>query len=336
MEVEIFVFGEFEGWVIICLVHEVNFENKTSNKFLLQGDKKQPRLVVPSNKLLLMDQQIINLYDEYTHRPLSRHEFLKRLALLAGGTTAALTLLPLLESNYAQAAQTTSNDFFTETVQYSGVPNQVSAYIARPKEQKKYSAVIVIHENRGLTAHIEDVARRVAQAGYLAIAPNALSALGKTPANEDEARQWFAELKAENNLQNFKAAFTYLATRNDYNGKAGCVGFCWGGAMANNLAVNVPELKAAVAFYGRQPALEEVPKIKAAVQTHYAALDERVNVGKEAYEEALKKNNIVYESYVYDGAQHAFHNDTSAVRYNEAAAKLAWRRTLQFFEKHLK
>jgi carboxymethylenebutenolidase len=283
-----------------------------------------------------MNQQIINLYDEYTHKPLSRQEFLKRLAVLAGSTAAAMSLLPLLESNYAKAAVTTNEDIFTEYVKYPGVPNEMTAYIARPKEQKKYAAVVVIHENRGLTPHIEDVARRAAKAGYLAIAPNALSALGKTPANEDEARQWFSELKAENNLQNFINAFSYLSTRKDYNGNVGCVGFCWGGAMANNLAVNVPLLKAAVAFYGRQPALEEVSKIKSAVQLHYAGEDERVNAGMVAYEEALKKNSIRYEQYVYEGMQHAFHNDTSAARYNEEAAKLAWSRTLAFFQKHLK
>ena len=283
-----------------------------------------------------MDQQIINLYDEYTHRPLSRQEFIKRLAILAGGTTAAMTLLPMLEGNYARAAQTGDDDLLTEYIKYPGLPSEMTAYVARPKKEGRYAAVVVIHENRGLNAHIEDVTRRAAKAGYLAIAPNALSALGKTPANEDEARQWFSELKAENNLQNFKNVFPYLATRKDYNGKSGCVGFCWGGAMANNLAVNVPELKAAVAFYGRQPALEDVPKIKAALQLHYAGMDERVNAGMAAYEEVLKKNNITYEQYIYDGAQHAFHNDTSAARYNEAAAKKAWQRTLAFFEKHLK
>jgi carboxymethylenebutenolidase len=282
-----------------------------------------------------MKQEIINLYDEYTHRPLSRHEFLKRLALLAGGTAAAMTILPLLESNYAKAAVTADDDLFTEYVKYTGVPNEMTAYVARPKKEKKYAAVIVIHENRGLTTHIEDVARRAAKAGYLAIAPNALSASGKTPANEDEARQWFSELKAENNLQNFKNVFPYLATRKDYDNKVGCVGFCWGGAMANTLAVSMPELKAAVAFYGRQPAAEDVSKIKSAVQLHYAGQDERVNAGMAAYEEALKKNNITYEQYLYEGAQHAFHNDTSTARYNEEAAKLAWKRTLEFFDKHL-
>lgn len=283
-----------------------------------------------------MDQQIINLYDEYTHKPLSRHDFLKRLAVLAGSTAAATTLLPLLESNYVNAAATPDDNLFTEYVTYKGLPSEVTAYIARPEKAKKYPAVIVIHENRGLTPHIEDVARRAARAGYLAIAPNALSALGKTPANEDEARQWFTGLKAEDNLQNFLNAFPYLNSRKDYKGKVGCVGFCWGGAMANTLAVNAPALGAAVAFYGRQPALEDVPRIKAAVQLHYAGEDERVNAGMAPYEEALKQNKIRYEQYFYEGTQHAFHNDTSAARYHEAAAKQAWGRTLAFFKKHLK
>ena len=283
-----------------------------------------------------MDQQIINLYDEYTHKPLSRQEFLKRLAVLAGGTAAAMSLLPLLESNYATAAVTSQDELFTEYIKYPGVPNEVTAYVARPKDEKKYATVIVIHENRGLTPHIEDVARRAAKAGYLAIAPNALSALGKTPANEDEARQWFTELKGEDTLQNFRNAFSYLAGRKEYNGNVGCVGFCWGGGMANSLAVAEPGLKAAVAFYGRQPAAEDVPKIKAAVQLHYAGLDERINAGIPAYEEALKKAGVRYELYVYDNAQHAFHSDTSAARYNEAATKLAWSRTLEFFGKYVK
>jgi carboxymethylenebutenolidase len=282
-----------------------------------------------------MKQEIINLYDEYTHQPLSRGEFLKRLALLTGSTAAAMAILPMIEVNYAHAAVTKADDLFTETISYPGVPNNMSAYVARPKAEKKYAAVIIIHENRGLNAHIEDVTRRAANAGYLAIAPNALSALGALPATEDEARTKFGELKAENNLQNFKNVFDYLNTRKDFNGKAGCVGFCWGGAMSNNLAVNVPSLKAAVAFYGRQPAAEDVSKIKAAVQLHYGGLDERVNAGIPAYEEALKKNNITYELYNYEGVNHAFHNDTAPARYNEAAAKLAWQRTLAFFAKHL-
>lgn len=283
-----------------------------------------------------MDQQIINLYDEYTHKPLSRTEFLKRLAILAGGTAAAMALLPLLEVNYANAAVTSQEDLFTERINYPGINGDMQAYVARPKDEKQYAAVVVIHENRGLNAHIEDVTRRAAKAGYLAIAPNALSSLGGTPENEDEARTKFQQLKAEDNLQNFIKVFDYLPTRKDCNGKFGCVGFCWGGAMSNSLAVNVASLKAAVAFYGRQPAAEDVSKIKAALQLHYGSLDERVNAGIPAFEEALKKNNTTYELYMYEGANHAFHNDTAPTRYNAEAAKLAWQRTMDFFGKYLK
>jgi carboxymethylenebutenolidase len=285
-----------------------------------------------------MDQQIINLYDEYIHSPsISRAEFLKKLTMITGSVALSQTVLSQIENNYTTAGHTSDDDLFTERVTFDGVPNSMGAYIARPKADKKYAAVIVIHENRGLNAHIEDVARRAAKAGYLAIAPNALAALGGTlPATEDEARTKFQELKAENNLQNFINAFNYLSTRKDFSGKAGCVGFCWGGAMANNLAVNLPGLKAAVAFYGRQPAADDVAKIKAAVQLHYASLDTRVNEGAPAYEEALKKNNITYELHMYEGVNHAFHNDTSPGRYNEAAAKQAWQRTIEFFGKHVK
>lgn len=282
-----------------------------------------------------MDQKIINLYDEYTHAPLTRSEFISRLVLLTGSVTAAMSVLPLIEVNAANMKVTDDEDLFTERISYPGVPGDMGAYVARPKGEKKYPAIVVIHENRGLNAHIEDVARRAAKEGFLAIAPNALSALGVTVANEDEARQKFQELKAENNLKNFMNVFDYLSTRKDYTGSAGCVGFCWGGAMANNLAVNIPALKAAVAFYGRQPAAEDVSKIKAAVQLHYAGLDERVNAGIAAYEEALKKNTIRYELFMYEGVNHAFHNDTAAARYNEAAAKLAWGRTIDFFRKYL-
>ncbi len=282
-----------------------------------------------------MDQQIINLYDEYTHKPLSRNEFLRRLVLLTGSTAAAMALLPLLEVNYAHAAVTPEEDLFTERITYPGVNGDMQAYVARPNAEKPYAAVVVIHENRGLNAHIEDVTRRAATAGYLAIAPNALSPLGGTPENEDEARTKFQQLKPEESLQNFIKVFDYLPGRKDCNGKFGCVGFCWGGGMANSLAVNVTALKAAVAFYGRQPAAEDVTKIKAAVQLHYGSLDERINAGIAAYEEALKKNNINYELYMYEGANHAFHNDTAPTRYNETAARLAWQRTIDFFGKYL-
>lgn len=284
-----------------------------------------------------MNQEIINLYDDYTHTPLTRSEFIRRLVLITGSLTAAMSVLPLIEVNAANMRVTADDDddLFTERISYPGVPGNMQAYVARPKEDKKYPAVIIIHENRGLNAHIEDVARRAAKEGYLAIAPNALSAIGAVPASDDEARQKFQELKAEDSLQNFINVFDYLPTRKDYNGIAGCVGFCWGGGMANSLAVKIPALKAAVAFYGKQPAAAEVSTIKAAIQLHYGALDERVNAGIPAYEEALKKNNIRYELYMYEGANHAFHNDTAPTRYNEAAAKLAWQRTITFFKKYL-
>ena len=282
-----------------------------------------------------MDQKIINLYDEYTHKPLSRQEFLHRLAVLSGGMAAAMSILPMLEVNYKEAARTSDDDLFIEKINYAGVNGQMDAYVARPVKDKKYPAVIVIHENRGLNAHIEDVARRAAKEGYLAIAPNALAPIGGTPANEDEARTKFQQLKEADSLQNFIRVFDYLPSRKDFDGNVGCVGFCWGGAMSNSLAVHVPTLKAAVAFYGRQPAAADVSRIKAAIQLHYGGLDTRINEGMAAYEEALKTNGIKYEQYVYEGVNHAFHNDTAPTRYNEAAAKLAWKRTMDFFDKHL-
>lgn len=282
-----------------------------------------------------MDQRIISLYDEYTHKPLSRQEFLRRLILLTGSTAAAMAVLPQIEVNAANAAVTPDMDLFTERISYPGVNGTMQAYVARPQAEKPYAAVVVIHENRGLNAHIEDVTRRAAKAGYLAIAPNALAPLGGTPANEDEARAKFQELKAEDSVQNFIRVFDYLPSRKDYNGKAGCMGFCWGGAMANTLAVKIPSLKAAVAFYGRQPGVAEVADIKAAVQLHYAGLDERINAGIKDYEDALKANKVNYELYMYEGVNHAFHNDTAPTRYNEAAARLAWQRTLEFFTKWL-
>ncbi len=282
-----------------------------------------------------MNQEIINLYDQYTHEPLSRTDFIKRLTIITGSLTAAMSILPLIEVNAANAAITPVDELLTETISYQGVNGTMSAYVARPKENKKYAAVVIIHENRGLNAHIEDVARRAAQAGYLAIAPNILSPLGELPKTDDELRAKFATLKPDGNVQNFKMAFDYLSTRKDTNGKFGCVGFCWGGAMANSLAVELPNLKAAVAFYGRQPDAASTTKIKAAIQLHYGGLDERVNAGIPAYEAALKENKVNYEIYIYEGVNHAFHNDTAPTRYNETAAKLAWQRTIEFWGKYL-
>ena len=281
-----------------------------------------------------MDQRIINLFDEYTHMPLTREDFLKRLARMTGSMAAALSVLPLLEVNYAQAATIGEDDqdLITQDVTYPGEETTMKAYLARPKAKGKRGAVVVIHENRGLNPHIRDVARRVAKAGYLALAPDALSPFGGTPANEDEARELFGKIDAGKNLNNFLKGLGYLRERRESNGKTGCVGFCWGGAMSNQLAVHAPQLNAAVAYYGRQPDAADVPKIKAALQLHYGGLDERVNAGIPAYEEALKAAGVKYELYVYEGAQHAFNNDTAPTRYHPEAAKLAWERTLRLFK----
>jgi carboxymethylenebutenolidase len=284
-----------------------------------------------------MDQRIINLFDEYTHKPLSRDEFLSRLAKLTGGMAAAVATLPLLEVNYAHAATVAHADerLLTERITYPGEGTEMKGYLARPAAAGYVPAVVVIHENRGLNPHTEDVARRLALAGFLAMAPDALSANGGTPADADAAREQIGKLDAAQTRSNFMKAVTYLQTRPDGTGKVGCVGFCWGGAMSNQLAVNVPTLRAAVPFYGRQPDPADVPKIKAAVQLHYAGLDERINQGIAAYEEALKKAGTRYELHLYEGAQHAFLNDTAPTRYNEPAAKLAWDRTVAFLKQEL-
>lgn len=285
-----------------------------------------------------MDQQIINLYDEYTHKPLSRDVFLKRLAKITGSMALALSLTPLLESNHAKAATIAEDDpdLETETIGYEVNDITMYAYTAKPVKRVNMGAVMVIHENRGLNEHIKDVTRRAAKAGYLAMAPDALSESGGTPANEDEARKLFATLDTNKNLSNFIKSVDFLRARKECNRKVGVVGFCWGGGIANQLAVHVPNLNAAVAFYGRQPDPADVPKIKCPVQLHYAGLDERTNAGIPAYEEALKKAGVVYELYMYPNVNHAFHNDTSEARYNADAALHAWKRTLDFFEAHLK
>lgn len=282
-----------------------------------------------------MDQRIINLFDEYTHKPLTRLTFLKKLVQLTGSTAAALSVLPLLEVNYAHAQTVEENQLFTEHVGYLGVDGEMKAYVARPKKKKKYPVVMVIHENRGLNPHIEDVTRRLALEGFLAIAPDALSPQGGTPVDADKARELFGKLDAPKNLANFIKGFEYTKTRKDASSKWGCIGFCWGGALANQLAVAMSDLKVAVPFYGRQPEAADVPKIKAFVQAHYGGLDDRINAGIPAYEAALKAAGTRYEIFIYEGAQHAFNNDTAPTRYNEVAAKLAWSRAIALFKKEL-
>jgi carboxymethylenebutenolidase len=285
-----------------------------------------------------MDQKIINLYDEYTHAPLTREVFLKRLAVLTGSMAMALSLAPLLESNHAKAATVKEDDdeLETETIAYNVNGITMYAYTAKPTRRTNLGGVIVIHENRGLNEHIKDVTRRAAKAGYIAMAPDALSETGGTPANEDEARTQIGALDAKKNLSNFIESVKFLRQRKDCNRKVACVGFCWGGGLANQLAVNIPDLNGAVAFYGAQPKAEDVPKIKAPILLHYGGLDERINAGIPAYETALKAAGTKYELVIYPGVNHAFHNDTSEARYNADAALRAWKKTLDFFEVNLK
>jgi carboxymethylenebutenolidase len=282
-----------------------------------------------------MDQKIINLYDEYTHSQVSRKDFMRKLAVLAGSTALAMTILPMLENNYAAAADFNSDDIEVENIAYAGVDGEMKAVLAKPKGKKNLGCVLVIHENRGLNPHIIDVTKRVAAEGFLALGVDALSPLGGTPADEDKGRELIGKLDPEKNLQNYLKGLDYLRNRKDGNGKVGCVGFCWGGAMANKLAVNDPKLQAAVAYYGAQANVADVPKIKASLMLHYGGLDERINAGIPAYEQALKDNKIDYKIYIYDGVNHAFNNNTSPTRYNEAAAKLAWSRTIDLFKQKL-
>jgi len=284
-----------------------------------------------------MDQRIIELYDEYTHTPLGRRLFLTRLAKLAGGMAAATALVPLLQANQAPAAMTAAGDDRLETghIAYPGTTGEIKGYLARPKGTTKLPAVIVIHENRGLNPHIEDVTRRLALEGFLALAPDLLSSQGGTPTNEDTARELIGKLDAAQTVQNLAAAINHLAIHKHGNGKVGTVGFCWGGGMAGELAVQAPNLAAAVVYYGRQPKAADVAKIKAPLLLHYAGLDTRINEGIPAFEEALKQAGKQYQLYLYEGVNHAFNNDTSEARYNKQAAELAWSRTIAFLKARL-
>ena len=285
-----------------------------------------------------MDQKIINLYDEYTHKPLSRQQFMGRLVKLTGSAAMAMSVLSLLEVNYAHAVTVSEQDedLISEDINYPGDGSSMRAYLARPKVPGKYGSVVVIHENRGLNPHIRDITRRIAKAGFIALAPDALSPFGGTPENVDEARALFSKIEAPKNLNNFLNAFDYLKSRPESNGKTGCVGFCWGGALVNRLAVNSPSILAAVAYYGGQPPAADVPKIKAKMLLHYAGLDTRVNAGIPEYEAALKAAGIDHQIYIYEGVQHAFNNDTGGERYNAEAAKLAWVRTIDLFKSTLR
>ena len=278
------------------------------------------------------------LYDEYAQGLLDRREFIKTLSILAGGTAGANALLPFLEGSHARAEVVQKNDsrLDTEEIKYSGATGDVRGYLARPKGDEKIPGVVVIHEIYGLVPHIEDVTRRIALEGFLVMAPDALSPLGGTPEDPNQARSLMQKLDSQSTIQNYVAAVRYLKTHPGSTGKVGVVGFCWGGEMANQVAVNSPDVLAVVPYYGVQPAAEDVHKIKASLLLHYAGLDERVNKGIPAYEAALKKANVDYKMYMYEGAKHAFNDDTRAERYNKEAAQLAWQRTISFLKGKLK
>jgi carboxymethylenebutenolidase len=284
-----------------------------------------------------MDQRIISLYDRFTHGGINRREFLDRLTELAGSAAAGAALLPLLQNNYAQAAIVADNDarLATERLAYDSPKGRINGYLARAKDKGKRPVVLVIHENRGLNPHLEDVARRFALEGFLAYAVDLLSLVGGTPASEDEARALHPKMNQDDAVAALVSGVSFLKQHGESTGKVGAVGFCFGGLMVNRLAVASGELDAGVAYYGRQVPAADVAKIKAALMLHYAENDEGVNAGIAAYEAALKANNTRHTIHVYPGTQHAFNNDLGAARYNKAAADLAWSRTVAFFKQHL-
>ncbi len=284
-----------------------------------------------------MDSKIADLYDEYSDASMSRRGFLDRIVDVAGATTAAMALLPFLESGSAQAQIIAENDdrLTIARVEYDASGTRIAGYLARLKGGAKRPAVIVIHENRGLTPHIQDVARRLAVEGFLAFAPDMLTPLGGTPADPAQATPMFRNLNADETVARLAAAVPFLARHPESTGKVGAVGFCWGGGMANRLAAAGTTLAASVPYYGAQLPASEVPKITAPLLLHYASLDQRINAGIADYEAALKSNKKVYELYMYEGASHAFNNDTNPGSYNKEAANLAWGRTIAFLRKYL-
>lgn len=285
-------------------------------------------------------QEVFDLYDDYAHSRLSRRDFVQQLSTYAVGGLTVASLLSFIMPDYNGAFQIKQDDsrLKSEYINYQSPKGggNIKALLCIPvNTKKKLGGIIVVHENRGLNPHIEDVARRAALAGFISIAPDALSPLGGYPGNDDEGRTMQSKRNRDEMLEDFIAAYEYLKDHKDCNGKIGVTGFCFGGGIANLMAVRIPELAAAVPFYGGQPPLADVPKIKAPLLLHYAELDTRVNEGWPAYEAALKANDKKFTAHMYPKANHGFHNDTTP-RYDKAAAELAWNRTVDFFRKELK
>jgi carboxymethylenebutenolidase len=281
-----------------------------------------------------MKQQAIDLYNEYIHGDLPRRSFLKRLAGIAGGAAAASALLPLLEPNYAWGRQVAEDDarLDTDYVEYAGRGGKVRAYLARPAAaEEPLPGILVIHENRGLNAHIEDVARRAALAGYVALAPDGLTYAGGAPEDQQAARDLFGKSDRERITDDVIAGMPYLAARADCSGRVGAVGFCYGGGVALQCAAREPAIAAAVCFYGRPLDADGVARLRVPVMMHYAGRDDRINQTIPAFRELLDQQEVAYSLHMYPGTSHGFHNDASEARYDAAAATLAWERTMSFF-----
>jgi carboxymethylenebutenolidase len=284
--------------------------------------------------------EVLKLFDQYVHGLIDRRGFLERAARFAAAGISATMLLDALNPRFAEAQQIAKDDerLTTSSVDFDSPKGngKLRGSLALPRKiSGKLPGILVVHENRGLNPHIEDIARRVALEQYVAFAPDALTPLGGYPGDEDKAREQFSKLDQAKTREDFVAAVAYLEKRRECNGKVGVVGFCWGGGIANMLATRVPELRAAVPFYGAQPAAEEVAKIKAPLLIQYAEHDDRINAGIPAFEAALKANHVKYEMFIYPGTQHGFNNDTTP-RYDKAAATLAWQRTIDFFKRQLR
>jgi carboxymethylenebutenolidase len=287
-----------------------------------------------------INQEVFDLYDDYAHNRITRRDFMQRLSIYAVGGVTVTSLMSFLLPDYQDAIQIAADDprITSSYINYSSPKGggNIKALLCMPKgNQKKLGGIVVVHENRGLNPHIEDVARRAALAGFVSLAPDALSPLGGYPGNDDDGRTLQSKRDRNEMLEDFIAGSEYLKTNEFCNGKVGVVGFCFGGWIANMMAVRIPSLAAAVPFYGGQPPIEDVPQIKAPLLLHYAELDTRVNEGWPAYEKALKENHKEYTVFMYANANHGFHNDTTP-RFDKEDAQLAWQRTIDFFAQKLK
>ena len=285
-------------------------------------------------------QEVFDLYDDYAHNRLDRRDFVQKLSLYAVGGLTVTSLMSFLMPDYKDKMQVKADDPRLQSG-YINYPSpkgggSIKGLLSKPVDAKgKLGGVLVVHENRGLNPYIEDVGRRAALAGFISLAPDALTPLGGYPGNDDEGRTMQAKRNPKEMEEDFIAAYEYLKNHKDCNGKVGVVGFCYGGGIANTLAVRIPDLAASVPFYGSQPAAADVPKIKAPLMIHNASLDTRIMAGAPAYEAALKENGKKYQAFIYEGANHGFHNDTTP-RYDKTAAELAWKRTVDFFKENLK